>query len=441
MTHPLFRQDMFIETAFERRFQAMLRSAWHQRSWHVIVADPGSGKTMGIRDMVRTAGAPAILAVTAPKNDDSEQALGNQLFTALGLPLRGRWSERKPKLMGAMVQFGVTCLIVDDAHDLSLTHLMYIKELTDQGRLHYEYPLGLCLVTAGRGNTIPLKEILDQPETMWLQFRRRLDKLAPFCRVAGHTSEEVREILAALETVYRALLPQLNLRQWSGAIYTWLTQPVLDPTSSGRVTMDYLMKLVTTALEWSYEAGDTDVKAETLQAAAELLVLRRDTLRIIDGAGPGLEGPYAESTAVARVRGTAAERVPSPGALPEHRTAAITECTETVAPAPSAHHEPATRRDVVRDQKPPAKSTKCTFSGVVPIDATRFLDSGVTLVACPQCARTRSLSPRKGVLRFPSHDKRKTHAPVTSQRWVMGETAWEVVGGESNRGNTRGGTT
>ena len=120
MTHPLFRQDMFIETAFERRFQAMLRSAWHKRSWHVIVADPGSGKTMGIRDMIRTAGFPAILAVTAPKNDESEQALGNQLFTALGLTLRGRWSERKPKLMGSMVQFGVKCLIVDDAHDLSL---------------------------------------------------------------------------------------------------------------------------------------------------------------------------------------------------------------------------------------------------------------------------------------------------------------------------------
>jgi len=26
-------------------------------------------------------------------------ALSNQLFTALGLPLRGRWSDRKPKLM------------------------------------------------------------------------------------------------------------------------------------------------------------------------------------------------------------------------------------------------------------------------------------------------------------------------------------------------------
>lgn len=440
MTHPLFRKEVFIETAFERRFQAMLRSAWHQRSWHVIVADPGSGKTMGIRDMIRTAGSPTILAVTAPKNDESEQALGNQLFTALGLPLRGRWSERKPKLMGSMVQFGVTCLIVDDAHDLSLTHLMYIKELTDQGRLHYDYPLGLCLVTAGRGNTIPLKEIFDQPDTMWLQFRRRLDKLAPFCRVAGHTSEEVREILAALETVYCELLPQLNLRQWAGAIYTWLTQPVLDPTRSGRVTMDYLMKLVTTALEWSHQAGDTDVKAETLQAAAELLVLRRDTLRIIDGAGPSIAGPHAESTAVARVSGAEAECVSSPGALPENRTAAITERTDTGDQAPSVHNEHATRRDAVGDQQPLAKPTKCTFAGVVPIEAERFLDSGVMLVACPTCARTRSLAPRKGVLRFPSHDKRKTHAPVTSQRWVMGDTIWEVVGGESNRGNTRGGT-
>ncbi len=70
---------------------------------------------MGIVDLVRTTGSPSgtlpgrsypILAVTAPKSDESEQALGNYLFTALGLPLRGRWSERKPKLMGSLVQFG-----------------------------------------------------------------------------------------------------------------------------------------------------------------------------------------------------------------------------------------------------------------------------------------------------------------------------------------------
>ncbi len=47
-TLPLF--DGFIETPFERRFQGLLRQAWLQRSWHVIVAEPGSGKTMGIGD-------------------------------------------------------------------------------------------------------------------------------------------------------------------------------------------------------------------------------------------------------------------------------------------------------------------------------------------------------------------------------------------------------
>src|SRR5579863_3833528 len=46
------------------------------------------------------------------------------------------------------------------------------------------------------------------------------------------------------------------------------------------------------------------------------------------------------------------------------------------------------------------KTPKCTFSGVVSIELQRFLDSGVPLVECPNCARTRSLEPRKGVLRF-----------------------------------------
>ncbi len=257
MTHPLFRKDIFVETAFERRFQAMLRSAWYKRSWHVIVADPGAGKTMGIRDLVKTTGSSVILAVTAPKNNEGEQALGDQFFSVLGLKLTGRWNARKPKLMEHLHQCGTECLIVDDAHDLSLEHLMFLKEVTDQGRLQYDHPLGLCLVAAARGGIIPLKETLDQPELTWLQWRRRLDKMEPFCRVLSHTSEEVREILAALETVYRPLFPQLRLSRWSGTIYTWLTQPVLDPTHSGRVTMDYLIKLVTTALEWTRSGMET----------------------------------------------------------------------------------------------------------------------------------------------------------------------------------------
>jgi hypothetical protein len=290
---PLF--EGFIETPFEQRFQGLLRQAWKLRRWHVIVAEPGSGKTMGIRDLSAQASREAgmlggrrypVLAVTVPKNDPKEAALGNFLLTALGLGARGRWSERKYLLFELLMQYGVECLIFDDAHDLSMPHLIFLKELTDQLKLtHPPYALGLCLVAAGRGAGIPLKDVFEQPETMWLQFRHRLDRLHPYCRIASHTEAEVRDILLALERIYRSSFPELNLRQWTGSIYTWLTHPLLDPQKSGRVIMDHLMKLVTTALELSYAQGEKDVSPKHLESAAEHLTFRRDVIHVIDAVG------------------------------------------------------------------------------------------------------------------------------------------------------------
>ncbi len=286
---------------------------------------------------------------------------------------------------------------------------MLLKEVTDQGRLQYDHPLGLCLVAAGRGDTIPLKETFDLPDPTWLQFRRRFDKLAPFCRIASHTSEEVRDILATLETVYQQLFPQLNLRQWTSSIYTWLTHPVLDPTHSGRVTMDNLMKLVTTALEWSYLAGETDVRAERLKSAAELLVLRHDTLKLIDGAGPD----------VLRTDQNKAEKPSANGKEPERQTVPENE-----------QHDTTKTVETAKEQEHTSTSPNCTFSGeLVPIDLKRFADSGISLVECPHCGRMRSLSPSKGVLRFKPHDPRKVQTPVTGLRWAAkGKTDWDVVG-------------
>ena len=291
MRSALLLFDGFIETPFEHRFQGLLRQAWHQRSWHVIVAEPGSGKTMGIGDLrdeaCRQAGTIGgrrypVLAVTAPKNDPREAALGNFLLSALGLSARGRWSERKYLLFELLMQYGVECLVIDDAHDLSMPHLIFLKELTDQLQLACSQTLGLCLVAAGRGASIPLKDVFDQPETMWMQFRRRLDRVHPYCRIASHTEAEVRGILLALERIYRPSFCDLNLQQWTGSIYTWLTHPLLDPQKSGRVLMDHLMKLITTALEWSYAAAQQDVSPKHLEAAAEQLTLRRDVLYLVD---------------------------------------------------------------------------------------------------------------------------------------------------------------
>jgi hypothetical protein len=159
-----------------------------------------------------------------------------------------------------------------------------------------------------------------------------------------------------------------------------------------------------------YQVGETDVRAEMLEKAAGLLVLRRDTFRIIDGEGPSIEAPPSEFTEQGNGSGREPERK-AVQALGQQNT------TETGG--------------TVGERVQTGKTAKCTFSGVVSIELQRFFDSGIQLVECPDCARTRSLSPSKGVLRFPSHDKRKTRTPNTDERWAMEQTIWKVVGGES----------
>jgi hypothetical protein len=202
------------------------------------------------------------------------------------------------------------------------------------------------------------------------------------------------------------------LRQWTSSIYAWLTHPILDPTHSGRVTMDNLMKMVTTALERSYLAGETDVRAERLKSAAELLALRHDTLKLIDGAFPSTEAPQPPSTEQGNGSKTELETKPEGEAVQANNAPHNTETVVTAG-----------------EQVQPVKTPKCTFPGKVSIELERFLNSDTQLVECPDCGRTRTLSPSKGVIKFSSHEKRKTNTPNTGKRWVMRETIWKVVGG------------
>jgi len=202
-------------------------------------------------------------------------------------------------------------------------------------------------------------------------------------------------------------------------------------TVSGSISTSlaaYSTKLVTTALEWTYQAGETDVRAETLSAAASLPVLRRDTLWLIDGAGPSIEAHQSKSNGLEQASETEAEQDSSLSIQPEKTTSAPTEpVNQTLSPLPS----PDAQGGVQSNKKQAPQSTKCTFSGIVPIDLKRFQESGVSLVECPDCARMWTLEPHGGALRFKLHDKRKTTTPNTGQRWAKnkkGNEDWDVVG-------------
>jgi hypothetical protein len=173
--------------------------------------------------------------------------------------------------------------------------------------------------------------------------------------------------------------------------------------------MDNLMKLVTTALERSYLAGETEVKAERFKSAAELLVLRHDTLKLIDGVGTEALPQDQKQADVPGVNGK------------EPKQQAVSEHAESNAPSP---------KDSAKEQEPSPKTANCTFSGVVRIDLQRFLDSGINLVECPLCGRMRSLTPVKGGLRFKAHPPLKQQTKHPAKHWSSsGKPDWEVVGG------------
>lgn len=295
--HPPFvLRRNFILTPFEKRFQGILQNAQQNRSWHIIAAVPGSGKSLGIHDFVKRSGARKeaggktflpVLAIRAPEDGATQQALGLMLSNVFGVVPRMPWSMRRIWLVQAMASTQVECIIVDDAQDFSRHHLAFLKKLTDDlAAPPYERLVGLCLVVAHSGNVAPFKEVFSRPEILWRQFRRRLDTERPICTIQGHTADEVRLVLTAFEDLYRNQLPDLQLRLWADSIFEWLTHPILDPDATGRVVMDHLTRLVAASLRRTYEQGATNVTAETLQAVAELMILRRDEITVIDDLPP-----------------------------------------------------------------------------------------------------------------------------------------------------------
>lgn len=289
---PFVVQNAFLETPFETRFQELLRHAWEHRSWHIIGAVPGSGKSWGIHDFVLHSGAYKeatgrtrlpILSIRAPANQAHELNLATAFAAAFGIVPRMTGAALRVWLVREMARDGVECIIIDDAHELTLKDLALIKEFTDNlAAPPYQRRVGLGLVAAISGNIVPFREDLASPKIIWRQFRHRMDTEQPYHIVPGHTEEEVRHILTTFEDLYRPQLPDLQLRRWATTIYGWLTNSILDPDGTKRVTMGNITKLVITTLRRVYNQGATDVDAVTLQEVADLMIVRRDEITGID---------------------------------------------------------------------------------------------------------------------------------------------------------------
>jgi hypothetical protein len=153
------------------------------------------------------------------------------------------------------------------------------------------------------------------------------------------------------------------------------------------------------------EARETDVRAETLQAAAELLTLGRDIIRLIDGAGPTVEIPRSatsEQESVPQVEAGEAPVKDAPKQRPEHRD----EVGETHRAVPSTH---------------------CSFSGPIELEAGRLLESTVEVVQCPTCGSVSKAKVKGQSVVISPHPPRKSRPVRNVTRWMEQEMAWVLV--------------
>jgi hypothetical protein len=169
--------------------------------------------------------------------------------------------------------------------------------------------------------------------------------------------------------------------------------------------MDHLMKLVSTALEWSYQAGERDVSAERLKSAAELLTLGRDIIRLIDGAGPTVEIPQSDTAE--QESGQEAKAGEAPTLDPPKQRA--------------SHH------DEVEETQRAVPSANCSFPGPIKLDAGRLLSSKVEVVQCPTCGSVSKAKVKGQSVIISPHLPRKVRPVRNVTRWMEQGPEWVLV--------------
>jgi hypothetical protein len=287
--------DQYIETAFARRLHATLEDARRDRSWHVVGALSGAGKSTVVAEYL--AAHPAVrahdgstsipvLVATPPGfgTSRSGSGLARSLLDNFGTVPPGTQDARRSWLARQIVSCGVEMIVADDAHGADADDLLLLKKLTDEALRAGGRRVGLVLLCAATESATPLRELVERPTLQWSQFRRRMSPTAPWLYVASLGEDEVREVLLAYElSVLRPALPQLRLARWSRRIHRHLVHPYFDHEGSGRVTMQNVRNLVDGVVHRLVESGLNDLgDAAIIDTAAEAMRGAGRT-RVIDG--------------------------------------------------------------------------------------------------------------------------------------------------------------
>lgn len=280
----------FIETPFARRFQGFIKEVRCERKWAIVGAYSRNGKTWCIKDLVENSGAVKeyngntripIIAVRSP-----EASTPNDLISAIcrcfGFVPLSNSSAQKKWLISTIPKLGVEQIIIDDAHELNLNHLKFIKWLMDSLELEMNYYVSVVFSSIVSANSISIwNKIQQYRHEDWMQ--QLYERFALCCEIPGNTCNEVAEILYGYEELYRPFVPDISLVKYTDNIYGWLICPELDIHNCRRVAMEHLAKLIFEAVKVAYiEYSLRDIPLDLLLYVYKVCFLNKDKVLSIE---------------------------------------------------------------------------------------------------------------------------------------------------------------
>ncbi|MGE5328881.1 MAG: AAA family ATPase [Deltaproteobacteria bacterium] len=277
----------FIETPFAERFQSFINDVRLKKKWAIVGAYARNGKSWCIKDLVKNSGAVKeyngktwvpVIAIRSPESSTPTDMISS-LCRCFGKLPQSNTSALKKWLIENIPHLGVEQIIIDDAHELNLNHLRFIKWLTDTLELEKNYYLSIVLssILGASGCISILQKIQQYRHEEWME--QVYERFSLSREVQGLSPNEVAQVLNAYEEIYKPFLPEIKLMKYTNNIFGWLTSTELDIHNSERVAMEHLSKLIYEAVRLAcIEFKMKDIPITLLYHAFNVNLLNRDRL-------------------------------------------------------------------------------------------------------------------------------------------------------------------
>ena len=288
---PFRWRNRYIPTGFSARLLPLLEYALETSSWLVVCARSGDGKSTTLRHFQsqhpfrRDADGVLrgdVIATRVPVGRGSADALLVALAEQLGAIPNLRLARLRQAVVSSIARAGIRLIVIDDAHELTLPQLNYLRELTDMLkdlRRDTGAEVGLILLavadTTDPGEQ-PLWRLIARSRLATEQFNNRLDGTSPLVMVESLSRDEVGRVLATYQRLYADLFPSLRLTPWTQLVFDWLTDRRIETAKTGRVRMRSVRRLLEAVLAeaWARELPGLDAEGRMLYDAAVRLAVR-----------------------------------------------------------------------------------------------------------------------------------------------------------------------